>query len=68
LNGAVRIVAAASGSTEDEAARLLRESGQSAKTAIVMGLCGVGRDEAETLLERTNGHVRRAAELGKQQG
>lgn len=67
-NRAVRIVAAASGCTEDEAARLLRESGQSAKTAIVMGLCGVGRDEAETLLERTNGHVRRAAELGKQQG
>lgn len=61
-----RIVSSALGCSGEEAAALLEAAGRSPKTAIVMGLCGTGRDEAEALLVRANGHIRRAAEFGKQ--
>ena len=61
-----RIVASAAECSEEEAAALLEASGRSPKTAIVMGLCGIGREEADALLARTHGRIRLAAELGKQ--
>ena len=42
------------------ARRLLSESGGSVKTAIVMNMLGVSRDEADTALARAGGVVRRA--------
>ncbi|MBE6724671.1 MAG: N-acetylmuramic acid 6-phosphate etherase [Ruminococcaceae bacterium] len=60
-----RIVASAAECSGDEAAALLEASGRSPKTAIVMGLCGIGREEAEALLSQTAGHIRRAVKLGR---
>ena len=43
----------------EEAVRALHEADQSIKTAIVMILLGVSRDEAEERLRQENGFVRK---------
>ena len=60
VDRAVRIVAEATGCPEDEAAHALAESGQHAKTAIVMILRGVGAGDARDRLARADGFVRQA--------
>lgn len=57
LDRARRIVAAAAEVDYPEAARLLEQSGQNVKTAIVMGRRKVGRVESERLLEQANGRI-----------
>ena len=47
---------------ESEAAALLEKSGNDVKTAIVMGLRGGTREEAQVLLERANGQLRSVIE------
>ena len=47
---------------ESEAAALLEKSGNDVKTAIVMGLRGGTREEAQVLLERANGQLRAVIE------
>jgi len=56
---AVQIVATATGLSGDEARAALEAAGD-AKTAIVMTLAGVDREEAHRRLEATSGHVRAA--------
>ncbi|MFP4528869.1 MAG: N-acetylmuramic acid 6-phosphate etherase [Candidatus Kapaibacterium sp.] len=52
------------GKTDYETAgRLLSDSGGSVKTALVMAIRGVGRKEAEQLLGRTGGFVRKAVDI-----
>lgn len=55
-----RIVAKAGEVDEQIASRLLQEAGQSVRTAIVMARTGLSREEAERLLERSQGRVREA--------
>jgi N-acetylmuramic acid 6-phosphate etherase len=55
-----RIVAKAGEVDEQTASRLLQEAGQSVRTAIVMARTGLSREEAERLLERSQGRVREA--------
>jgi N-acetylmuramic acid 6-phosphate etherase len=55
-----RIVAAATGASDAEAARLLQAAGGEVKTAIVMGRLGVRPEIARSRLARARGHVRRA--------
>jgi N-acetylmuramic acid 6-phosphate etherase len=55
-----RIVAAATGHSDAESARLLEASGGEVKTAIVMSKLGVPADEARARLARAKGHVRKA--------
>lgn len=57
---AVRIVLEATGCSEEEARRALREAGMHVKTAIVMVLTGAGAAEARARLEAAGGLVRRA--------
>jgi len=57
---AVRIVGAAAGVRDAEAARLLAAAGDRPKTAIVMGRLGVTAREARARLTRAGGHLRRA--------
>jgi len=57
-----RIVGEAAGVSDEEAGRLLREADGSAKLAVVMALCDVGREEAAALLRESGGMVRRAVE------
>ncbi|NIR45985.1 MAG: N-acetylmuramic acid 6-phosphate etherase [Gemmatimonadetes bacterium] len=52
-----RIVMAATGCGADEAAGLVEEAGGSVKTAIVMGLAGIGRELAELGLSEAAGFV-----------
>jgi N-acetylmuramic acid 6-phosphate etherase len=47
----------------DAATHLLAKSGDSVKTALVMGVSGVSRSEAEDLLVRAGGFVRKAISL-----
>ena len=56
---AKRIVMDTTSCTAEEALQALREAGQSIKTAIVMILLGVSREEAEARLQKSSGFVRR---------
>jgi len=57
---AQRIVQAATGATEAEVDRALRDSGDQSKVATVMLLAGIGPDEARDRLNRADGRVRAA--------
>ncbi len=57
---AIRIVSEITGVGSIEAGNLLQAAGWQVKTAALMGLAGVGADEAQSSLDRANGHVRRA--------
>jgi len=59
---AERIVASAASISQSDAARLLREAGDSVRTAIVMAKRGVDRAEAESLLRRAGDVVAVALE------
>ncbi len=59
---ALRILNETAGVDEDEAARLLAESGGSVKRAIVMARTGVDSSDAGRLLRSSGGSVRRALE------
>ena len=63
VDRACRIIAQAAGVTMERAAELLAGSGNSVRTAIVMGTAGVSREEAERRLAACRGRVRQA--LGK---
>jgi N-acetylmuramic acid 6-phosphate etherase len=63
VDRACRIIAQAAGVPAGRAAELLAESGNSVRTAIVMGAAGVPRAEAERRLAASGGRVRQA--LGK---
>ncbi len=60
---ACRIIAQAAGVSPEDAARLLVESGNCVRTAIVMGTAALSREEAERRLAASGGRVRQA--LGK---
>ncbi len=60
---AVRIIAEAAECGSEEAAALFEASGGRIKTAIVMGLTGCGKAEAEEKLEGASGFVRKAVSL-----
>lgn len=55
-----RIVERAAAVTPERAANLLEESGESVRTAIVMGRLGVSRPEAERRLAAARGRIREA--------
>jgi N-acetylmuramic acid 6-phosphate etherase len=57
-----RIVMKVVDTTYDDATALLEGAGGRVKTAIVMGRCRCGRDEAERRLDAAGGFVRRALE------
>lgn len=57
---AVRIVCAATDCSPDEASAALAASGQHAKTAIVMVLCGLDADAARSQLAAARGFIRAA--------
>jgi N-acetylmuramic acid 6-phosphate etherase len=63
VDRACRIIAQAAGVPAVRAAELLAESGNSVRTAIVMGAAGITRPEAERRLAASGGRVRQA--LGK---
>jgi len=60
VDRAERIIAAATGCDAAKAAWLLTESGDSVKTAIVMGKLGLGREAAEKKLAKVAGVLSRA--------
>ncbi len=60
VDRARRIIAQATGVTYERAGELLRESGNSVRTAIVMGKAGVGREEAGLRLTAAGGRISRA--------
>ncbi|HZL26341.1 MAG TPA: N-acetylmuramic acid 6-phosphate etherase [Acidobacteriaceae bacterium] len=60
VDRAERIIAAATGCDAATAARLLVESGESVKTAIVMGKLGLGREAAAARLHAGGGVLRAA--------
>ena len=53
----IRIVMEATGTTRENALKKLEECGFSAKTAIVMILCGVDNGDAEKLLNLNYGRI-----------
>jgi N-acetylmuramic acid 6-phosphate etherase len=57
-----RIVKQATGAGEDIIEKALEETGFNAKLAIVMILTGLSKAEAEGLLEKSCGHIRKALE------
>jgi N-acetylmuramic acid 6-phosphate etherase len=57
VDRAARIIAEAAGVSEAEGLRLLGESGDVVRTAIVMGKLGVGREEAERRLAEHGGRL-----------
>jgi N-acetylmuramic acid 6-phosphate etherase len=57
------IIRQVTGCNADRAAQLLRRSGMRPKTAIVMEVKGLGKDEAELLLCEAEGSLRAALEL-----
>lgn len=57
---AKRIIGDVVGCSEDEASRLLNDSGNRVKHAVVMGLLGRTADEADALLKECGGNIRRA--------
>jgi N-acetylmuramic acid 6-phosphate etherase len=62
-----RILAAATGRSAADVARLLADSGGEVKTAIVMSKRGVSADEARARLAQAKGHVRKALGKGARQ-
>lgn len=56
---AERIIREAVGCTEEEAARLLNDSGKRVKHAVVMGMLGVTADAADALLSANGGNIRK---------
>lgn len=62
---AVSIVCCATGVSPERARGVLDEAGFSAKTAIVMILCGVDAGEAHALLQRVDGQVSAAVYRGR---
>jgi len=62
VNRAIRIVCSATGAGEPEAEAALKQCGFACKTAIVMILLGVGREEAERLLTEADGRIAAAVE------
>ena len=63
LQRAKRIVALASGCSEEEAARYLEAARSNVKLAVVMALTGLTAQRAATLLEASGGHVRAAVRM-----
>jgi N-acetylmuramic acid 6-phosphate etherase len=61
---AVRIVARAADLSPERAAELLQSSGDSVKTAILMGRLGLGREEAERRLAGAGGRLSEALRNG----
>lgn len=59
---AAGIISRVSGCGDDEALELLARSGNSPKTAIVMHVMGLGRRQAERLLDEKSGFLREALE------
>lgn len=57
---AVRIIIEAIGGSSERAAALLAESGNDVKLAILIGLTGLSRAEAEAALQREDGFLRKA--------
>lgn len=62
---AERIVREAAGGSASEAASALREAGQDARLAILIRRRGLRRDDAERLLARCRGNLRRALEASQ---
>lgn len=60
---AERIIAQVTGCGREEAAELLRRSGMRTKVASLMKLKGISKEDAEGLLEKSGGSLRRALEL-----
>ncbi len=60
VDRAERIIAAATGCDAATSARLLSESGENVKTAIVMGKLGLGRESAEERLASVGGALAKA--------
>jgi N-acetylmuramic acid 6-phosphate etherase len=60
VDRATRIIADATGLSRERAAALLAESGQTVRTAIVMGKLGISRADAEQRLASTGWRVRQA--------
>lgn len=52
-----RLIRQISGCSREEAERAFEASGRKPKTAIVMALLGVGKEEAEARLSRADGHI-----------
>ena len=53
----IRLISEVTGCSEDKAREAFAASSKQPKTAIVMVLLGVGREEALRLLEENNGHI-----------
>ena len=60
-----RLIQRVTGCSRETAQAAFEASGKRPKTAIVMVSIGVDRDEAELLLQRSEGNVRKAIALGK---
>jgi N-acetylmuramic acid 6-phosphate etherase len=61
----LRLIRIAAGCDETAAERAFEASGRRPKTAIVMVLLGLGRDEAESLLASHEGRIGQAVEAGR---
>ena len=59
---AKRIIEMTTDLTGEEAVALFMESGESVKVAILMNKTGLGREEAEVLLDHYDGKIRKAIE------
>jgi N-acetylmuramic acid 6-phosphate etherase len=60
IDRARRIIARATGATYERAGELLAASGNSVRTAIVMGKLGLGREQAEARLAQAGGRISEA--------
>jgi N-acetylmuramic acid 6-phosphate etherase len=60
IDRARRIIARATGATYENAGELLAASGNSVRTAIVMGKLGLNREQAETRLAQAGGRISEA--------
>lgn len=60
---AIRIIVEVAGGTPDDAERLLAAAGNNVKLAILMALTGMDRPTAEAALEKSEGFLRRAADI-----
>jgi N-acetylmuramic acid 6-phosphate etherase len=65
IKRAERLIREVTGCSEEKSIALFEESGGSTKTAITMELSGLGRKEAETLLEKCGGSIRAVIEETK---
>jgi N-acetylmuramic acid 6-phosphate etherase len=65
IRRSVRLIRLATGCGEAEASRAFEASARKPKTAIVMVLLGLGREEAERLLESSEGRIGLAVERHK---